>query len=348
MTYHSDLSTTMDHQLRAYRHFDLGDDDPDRLATRLVAAMPTASFARAGSWRPFVAELLTMSPFDSPMVSLADARREQLLEQGTSALSRHWARHEQSVKPAAVGLQAAETRRNDILALVAHELRDPLAAIGAALAVMDHRGNALDAAERAAIGRQLHLSVRLVGDLLDSSLVSRDTLTIHRKRVLLSDIIATALETTAPSRAAKHHALVVHLPDGPLWVYADTVRMSQVLGNLLSNAARYTDPRGRIEIRTEVHGDSVAVVVQDNGQGMTPQTLLRVFDAYYQGIRPAGSIYRGLGLGLALARAIVDLHDGTITAASAGPGLGSEFRVNLSVSIEPPRLDETVAASQPE
>ncbi|WP_377154265.1 sensor histidine kinase [Roseateles sp. UC29_93] len=311
-------------------------DDPDEMARRLVAALPSAFLTRPGAWRPFVAELLAVDPSDTPMVTLGDGRQQWLLDQGAAVLSQHWTRYEQGLKPGALGVHVAEQKRSDILALVAHELRDPLAAIGSALKVLQLRANAQDAAERAIIERQLGTCLRVVGDLLDQSLVSRNTLTVHRLPIPVRGFLSTALEATAPGRETKRHRLMAFLPEVSVQVRGDSTRLSQVVGNLLSNATRYTPEDGCIELWTAQDAGQCVVHVKDNGQGIGVEQISRIFEPYVQGHRPPGAVYRGLGLGLALARAIVELHDGSLKVFSAGAGRGSEFCLTLPIWEPPP------------
>ncbi|WP_197507199.1 sensor histidine kinase KdpD [Mitsuaria sp. 7] len=229
----------------------------------------------------------------------------------------------------AAALQVSEQRRSDILALVAHELRDPLAAIGAALRVLNVRASPNDTAERAVIERQLGTCQRLVEDLLDHALVSRHALTVQRVPVPLREFLSNALEATRPGRELKRHRLMTLLPDAQLQVRGDGTRLVQVVGNLLANAARYTPAEGCIELWTVTSAGHCAVHVKDNGQGISVEQMGRIFEPYVQGHRPLDTDYHGLGLGLALARAIAELHDGSITAHSEGWGQGSEFCLRL-------------------
>lgn len=225
--------------------------------------------------------------------------------------------------------RAASREDGDVLALVSHELRDPLAAIACALAALNTVAVPRVAKACAIIGRQLAACLRLVDDLLDESLVSRNVLTVRLAPVSVSGFLAAALEATAPGRDARRHQLVARLPDPSVMVRGDATRLSQLVGNLLANASRYTPPGGRIELWTDMHENRCVVHVKDNGEGMDVDTLCRAFDPYFQGDHLPASEPRGLGLGLSLARAIADLHGGILTASSAGPGQGSEFRFQL-------------------
>lgn len=239
-------------------------------------------------------------------------------------------RHLAALDGGAVG--GADTEKADILALVAHEFRGPLSAIRAALVLIDRRIGTECARERAIIGRQLGTLVRLVEDLLDASRMARDGMALHCEHVSLREVVTHALETTAPLRHAMRHRLRARLPDAKLLVYADSMRLAQVFGNLLSNAARYTPQGGRIEIDVQVTVGSCCVRVKDNGRGIEPDALRHLFEPYFQGPGSEQAMPRGLGLGLALVKAITERHGGTVTVRSDGRGLGSEFSVRLPLS----------------
>ncbi|WP_431256696.1 sensor histidine kinase [Roseateles chitinivorans] len=238
---------------------------------------------------------------------------------------------DQSLRVGALALQASEQRRSDVLALVAHELRDPLAAIGSALRVLNVRASPSDTAERAVIERQLDTCQRLVEDLLDHALVSRHTLTVQRVPVPAREFLSNALDATRPGRDLKRHRMMALLPGTAIQVRGDGTRLSQVVGNLLANATRYTPAEGCIELWAVTSATHCVVHVKDNGQGISVEQMGRIFEPYVQGRRPLDTGYHGLGLGLSLARAIAELHDGSITAHSEGLGRGSEFCLTLPV-----------------
>lgn len=246
-----------------------------------------------------------------------DVRRERL-------------RHLAAIDGGAV--EGADTEKADILALVAHEFRGPLSAISAALVLIDRRIGTQCLRERAIVGRQLGTLARLVEDLLDARRTARDGMALHCEHVSLREVMTHALETTAPLRHAMRHRLRARLPDAGLLVYADRMRLAQVLGNLLSNAARYTPEGGCIEIDVEVAAGSCCVRVKDNGRGIEPDALRHLFEPYFQGAGSEQAMPRGLGLGLALAKAITERHGGAVTVRSDGRGLGSEFSVRLPLA----------------
>jgi len=234
-------------------------------------------------------------------------------------------------------LRAADRRKDEFLATLAHELRNPLAPMVNALDMID--AQSLDDGGRRAreiIERQLAHMVRLVDDLLDVSRITRGKLTVRMSRVELASIVQTAIDTARPVLDARGHELEVELPDSPVVLEGDAVRLSQVFSNLLNNAAKYTEPGGRISLRARIHDGRVEVVVEDTGIGMSPDTLATVFEMFTQGTGDkTNRTHPGLGVGLALAKRLVELHGGTIEAASPGPGQGSRFTVVLrTVSAE--------------
>ena len=223
----------------------------------------------------------------------------------------------------------AGAEKDDILALVAHEFRGPLAAISNALVLIDRRMGTQCARERAIVSRQVNTLARLVEDLVNAKRIARDGISVRCDHVSLRELIANALETTAPLRRTLHHQLRVRLPDAPLVVYADRVRLAQVFGNLLSNAARYTPQGGCIEIDVELDDNGYCVRVTGDGRGMKPEVLRHVFEPYLQGAESEDATPGGLGLGLALAKEITERHGGSLSVQSDGQGLGSEFAVRL-------------------
>lgn len=238
-------------------------------------------------------------------------------------------RHERLARLVALDAGFAGAEKDDILALVAHEFRGPLAAISNALVLIDRRMGTQCARERAIVARQVSTMVRLVEDLVDAKRIARDGISLRCDHVSLREVIANALETTAPLRRTLHHQLRIRLPDAPLVVYADRVRLAQVFGNLLSNAARYTPQGGCIEIDVELEDDGYHVRVTDDGRGMEPEVLRHVFEPYFQGTGADDATPGGLGLGLALAKEITERHGGSLSVHSGGQGLGSEFSVRL-------------------
>jgi PAS domain S-box-containing protein len=228
-------------------------------------------------------------------------------------------------------LRDIDRRKDEFLATLAHELRNPLAPIRQASAI----SKAAAASEEQkrwshdVIERQVHHMALLLDDLLDISRVTRGTLELRPQMTDLAPIIETAIETARPMIEAKRHALKVELPDEPARFAADPMRLAQVLSNLLTNAAKYTDPEGEIRLRATCSADTVTFSVADNGIGIPPDALEEVFAMFSQVKSAQDRSEGGLGIGLALAKGLIHLHRGTLEARSEGTGLGSEFIVKL-------------------
>ena len=231
-------------------------------------------------------------------------------------------------------LLQADRRKDQFLATLAHELRNPLSPIRSALAIlrMETPRDARLVQARDVIDRQVRQMARLLDDLLDVSRVTLNRLELRREQVDLESIINDAIETSRPLIDAGGHALQVTLPAQPVVVDADPARLAQVFSNLLNNAAKYTDAGGRIELHLRTDGAGVVVSVRDNGIGVAPEHLPNVFDMFSQSQPALQRAQGGLGIGLSLTHAIVELHGGRVEAHSAGSGRGSEFKVWLPVS----------------
>jgi len=236
-------------------------------------------------------------------------------------------------------VEAADARRNaesasrakdEFLAILGHELRNPLAPIVTALRLMDLRGETATAPERGVIARQVAHLTRLVDDLLDVSRITRGKIELKRRNIDAADLVATAVELVRPMLEQREVRFELTLPPDPAYVSGDAVRLAQILSNLLSNAAKFTPKGGRVALTTVVRDDAVEFVVEDDGIGIPPDLLPRVFDLFVQGEQPIDRRDGGLGLGLAIVQKLVALHDGSVTAASDGAGKGSTFRVVLS------------------
>jgi PAS domain S-box-containing protein len=225
----------------------------------------------------------------------------------------------------------ADRRKDEFLALLAHELRNPLAPLRNGLQVMRlaaHDPKAV-AQTREMMERQLGHMVRLIDDLLDVSRISRNKMELRRSRVLLADVISSAVETTRPLIDANGHILTVSIPERPILLDADLTRLSQVFGNLLTNSAKYTERGGRIWLTAEQRGEDVVVSVRDNGIGIPGEFLGTIFDMFSQVNRSLERSTGGLGIGLALVKGLVEMHGGTVKAESGGQGKGSTFTVTL-------------------
>jgi signal transduction histidine kinase len=234
----------------------------------------------------------------------------------------------------AEALKEADRRKDEFLATLAHELRNPLAPLVSGLKVL---GLAADpptvARTHAIMGRQLDHLVRLVDDLLDISRVTSGKVQLRREGIDLRDAIGAAVETSRPLIEAAGHTLSVRLPDVPLPLHADPTRVAQVVANLLTNAAKYTPDGGRIDVTAERDGDSAVVRVTDTGMGIPADMLPKVFDLFTQVGKHLDRSQGGLGIGLALVRRLVEMHGGSVVAESAGAGRGSTFTVRLPAGV---------------
>jgi signal transduction histidine kinase/DNA-binding response OmpR family regulator len=228
-------------------------------------------------------------------------------------------------------VQQADRHKNEFLSMLAHELRNPLAPIRNAVQILRLRGT--DDPElrvvRDMIDRQVHQLIRLVDDLLDMSRITRGKIRLQTEVVDLASVVARAVETTRPLIETRQHELTVSLPPEPVCVRGDPVRLAQVLGNLLSNAAKYTEEGGRISLTVTHEGAEAIVAVRDSGVGIPPDMLASVFELFTQVDRSLDRAQGGLGIGLTLVRRLVEMHGGRVEARSDGPGQGSEFLVRL-------------------
>jgi len=232
-----------------------------------------------------------------------------------------------------------DERTNEFLAMLAHELRNPLAPIRSAaelLAYVDSNPMSLPHA-RAIIERQLAQLVRLVDDLLDVSRISRGKLELKRSQLDLRSAIASAVESVRPLVDGARHELRVRMPRSAIPLNGDHARLTQAVANLLTNAAQYTNPGGHIDIGVHADDREARIHIADDGIGIDPEFLPRAFEMFTQGEQRSGEPRRGLGIGLAVARRLIELHGGTITASSPGRNRGSEFVVTLPLSSTRPR-----------
>jgi signal transduction histidine kinase len=226
----------------------------------------------------------------------------------------------------------AARRREEFLALLGHELRNPLAPITTALQLMKLKSDEQSLHERNVIERQVTHLARLLDDLLDVSRITRGKVTLRKEPLDLATIVARAVESMGPLIESRGHRLSVEVPRGTLSTEGDEVRLCQVVQSLLSNAARYTKPNGDIWVRGWRQGAELKLSVRDNGAGIDPGLLPSVFDMFVQGDRGTQREEGGLGVGLTIARKLVELHGGSISGRSEGPGQGSEFIVTLPIS----------------
>jgi PAS domain S-box-containing protein len=252
---------------------------------------------------------------------------------------------ERELRERADALAEADRRKDEFLAMLGHELRNPLAPMVNALAILRARGLAGPHGERLRdlLERQVRHLARLVDDLLEMSRITRGEILLRIDRVDVGAVVARAAESVRPLLEERRHELVVRLPGERLTAEADAVRLEQVAVNLLNNAAKYTEPGGHIEVRVERDGDLAVLTVQDDGIGMGPDLLPHVFDLFTQGSRSLDRSQGGLGIGLTLVRRIIELHGGTVDAESDGVGKGSRLIVRLPLLVDSPDLELTAA-----
>ena len=224
--------------------------------------------------------------------------------------------------------ESANRTKDQFLAILGHELRNPLAPIMTALQLMNLRGDASGMKERTVIDRQVRHLVRLVDDLMDVSRIARGKIELRQQTIELSDIVAAAIEETSPLLEQRNHRLEAAVPRG-LLLTGDATRLTQVVVNVLSNAAKYTEPQGEIRIDARQDGASVELRVKDSGIGISADMLPRVFEMFAQERQALDRSHGGLGLGLTIVRNLVELHRGTVSVRSDGVGKGSEFVIRL-------------------
>jgi signal transduction histidine kinase len=251
----------------------------------------------------------------------------QLREQEAQIVSEH--------EVARAAAEAENRAKDEFLAMLGHELRNPLMPIGIAMQTIRgvaERDPAVQEA-REVVERQVKHLARLLDGLLDVSRLTRGKIELRKETVALQTVVAEAIEATRGSIDDRTHVMSVSLPDDPLWFEADPTRITQVASNLLANAAKYTRRGGEISVTGYRERDEVVLRVRDNGIGIALEMLPRIFDLFAQAEQPLARPEGGLGIGLTLARQLIELHGGRIIGQSAGPGRGSEFVVRLPVGV---------------
>ncbi|HZN02899.1 MAG TPA: ATP-binding protein, partial [Candidatus Polarisedimenticolia bacterium] len=241
-------------------------------------------------------------------------------------------------------LREADRRKDEFLATLAHELRNPLAPVRNAVEVLRLKGSPTPEVQwaREVIDRQMRQMSRIIDDLLDVSRITRDVLELRRERVDLATVLNAAIETSQGLIETSGHELDVHLPAHPVFLHADVTRLAQVFSNLLSNAAKFSERGSRITILAERRGDEVVVAVRDTGIGIPGEMQPRIFDIFMQVDRSLERSQGGLGIGLTLVKRLVEMHGGSVEVRSEGRGTGSEFIVRLPIA-----LADAAAASGP-
>ena len=244
-------------------------------------------------------------------------------------------RSEEELRRLAADLAEAARRKDEFLATLAHELRNPLAPIRNGLQVMRLAGVNPDVVEKTLgmMERQVGQLIHLIDDLMDLSRISAGKIVLQKARLSLADVIRDAVDTSRPLIEKRRHALVVNLPPEPVCIDADRTRLVQMFGNLLNNAAKYTETGGRIRVTVECQDGDIVVAVEDNGVGIAAHMLTRVFDMFAQVDRTLEKSQGGLGIGLSIAKRLAEMHDGSIVAESGGHGSGSRFVVRLPLAL---------------
>lgn len=289
------------------------------------------------------------------------SRKSRELERLNRELERRVARRTEELEAAVAKqmeltqhLRQADRRKDEFLAQLAHELRNPLAPMRNATSILKYKVAhdpelvwCHDVIERQA--RQL---TRLVDDLLDVSRITRGKITLRPETVDLNTIVSEAVETSQPIIDSRRHQLNISLPESPVVVHADAARLTQVVSNLLNNAAKFQKESGRIDLRARREGNDAVITVRDHGFGMTEEVVAQVFELFFQGERERHHPHDGLGIGLSLVKQLVELQGGTVSASSPGVGQGSEFTVRLpclqsAVTAERGDLSDATAPVSP-
>ncbi|WP_170162388.1 PAS domain-containing protein [Caldimonas tepidiphila] len=245
--------------------------------------------------------------------------------------------HDRTAEQAAEdALQEAARRKDEFLATLAHELRNPLAPVRNGLQILrlSAAGGSVPPKALEMMERQIGQMVHLIDDLLDVSRISRGKIQLRRERLTLRSVLDSAVEASRPAIEAGRHELSLRLPSDPIPLDADPTRLSQVVSNLLNNAAKYTPDGGRIELSAAAEGGEVVVRVKDNGVGIAPEMLPKVFEMFTQVGRTLDRAQGGLGIGLSISRRLVEMHEGTLEAESRGPGRGAVFTLRLPLTEE--------------
>jgi signal transduction histidine kinase/ActR/RegA family two-component response regulator len=277
--------------------------------------------------------------------------RDQYLRQLEEERTKEIQQNQERLQAHAASLLEADRRKNEFLAVLAHELRNPLAPIRNATELLRLQASQDAKVQwaRELIDRQIQQLTHLVDDLLDVSRIARGKIRLQKEKVALTSIVEHTLEMTQPLIDSNKHRLIVSMPAQLVCLEADAARVTQVLVNLISNAVKYSPQGGSIWLTVLVENSEVVIRVRDAGMGISPELLPHVFDMFVQEERSSEQAPGGLGIGLSLVKSIVELHDGRVEAFSDGPGQGSEFVVHLALAETPAGSESTpLAASLPQ
>lgn len=256
---------------------------------------------------------------------------------------------EQRQRTLVEALREASLRKDEFLAMLSHELRNPLAPVRNSIYILDHApcGSEQERRAKRVIDRQIGHMVRLVDDLLDITRISRGKIQLQRESIELVELVRRTVDDHRSVFERSEVALELQLCKGPVWVDGDATRLSQVVGNLLQNAAKFSGPGGHTRVSVDVASANALVRVRDDGMGIAPEILPRLFDPFTQAESTLDRSRGGLGLGLALVKGLVELHGGNVQAASAGPGQGAEFTIRLPIARSPRRAEPLPGRSAP-
>jgi PAS domain S-box-containing protein len=261
-------------------------------------------------------------------------------------------KHHEQLALAQQALREADRRKNEFLAMLAHELRNPLAPIRNAISILRQKGGSPVRETCEMLERQVGLMVRLVDDLVDVSRITRNKIELRKERIDLEAVVAQAVECTRPLCLSMGHEMAIRLPDEPIVLEGDRIRLTQVFANLLDNACKYMERGGRVSLSADFsppQGEAtgqVVVRIRDEGIGIAADQLARIFDMFAQVDTTLERTKTGLGIGLTLVRKLVEMHGGRIEAHSEGPGKGSEFVVRLAVPAAAPAPARSAAKAQ--
>jgi two-component system CheB/CheR fusion protein len=318
--------------------------EAERVLRTLEPIVRTVRMVKASRWF-----LMRIHPYRTPsnviagvVIAFIDVTR---LKDAETALGQAVEARERAER-AERALREADRRKDAFLAVLSHELRNPLAPISNSLHIMERAPAGGEAAQRAQeiIARQVGHLTRIVNDLLEVTRFTSGKLRVERRRLDLRDVVQRTAEDHQTLFAQHRISLEVVSPERPVWVHGDATRLSQVIGNLLQNSAKFTSREGSVRLSLEIAGGSAEVRVRDNGIGIDPALLPNLFQPFAQGDSSLDRSRGGLGLGLVLVKGLVDLHEGTVEVHSDGRGTGSEFLVRLPLSAQPEALTEAPAA----
>ena len=335
-----------------------------RLSALIRLATAIASWATVLALIPIVPKVLSLRTPAELEREIAERRRaeesllqlqrdlEHRVQERTAeltAVNEKLREREEQLQSALGELRLADQRKDEFLAILAHELRNPLAAVGSGLQLVQMAPADGELVREAAktMDRQFRHVVRLVDDLLDVSRIMRNKIELRPETIELSSIVQRALEVSQSVIDEQGHKVSVRLPDEPLHLVADPDRLTQVISNLLTNAAKYTDPGGEISVEAGAEGKELELTVRDTGIGISADLLPKVFDMYMQADRGLTRSRGGLGIGLPLVKKLMHLHGGSVQAASDGLGKGSAFTIRLPLGCPDAKSPQSQSAEKP-